>query len=58
MDVSLEDLHGCDVSFLPIVAAFVKRIGIWRFTCYTCGSGGTTKKMSPRVAQGAPNGRL
>lgn len=28
MDVPLKKLNGCDVSFLPIVAAFVKRIGI------------------------------
>jgi transposase len=28
MDISLKNLRGCDVSFLPIVAAFVKRMGI------------------------------
>jgi transposase len=37
MDISLESLCGCDVSFLPIAAAFVKRIGIAEEVNRLCG---------------------
>jgi transposase len=38
MDISFENLRGCDVNFLPIVAAFVKRIGISEEVNRLCGS--------------------
>jgi len=38
MDIPLENLRGCDVSFLPIVAAFVKRIGIAEEVNRVCGA--------------------
>jgi transposase len=37
MDISLEHLCGCDVSFLPIAAAFVKRMGIAEEVNRLCG---------------------
>ncbi|MFC1834792.1 DUF4277 domain-containing protein [Thermodesulfobacteriota bacterium] len=37
MDVPLKNLSGCDVSFLPIVAAFVKQIGIGQEVNRLCG---------------------
>jgi hypothetical protein len=37
MDIPLENLRGCDVSFLPIVAAFVKRLGIAEEVKRMCG---------------------
>ena len=44
MDIPLENLRGCDVSFLPIVAAFVKRIGIAEEVNRLCG---TRSDVSP-----------
>jgi len=37
MDIPLENLRGCDVRFLPIVAAFVKRLGIAEEVNRLCG---------------------
>jgi transposase len=37
MDIPLKNLRGCDVSFLPIVAAFVKRLGIAEEVNRLCG---------------------
>jgi transposase len=37
MDISLKNLSGCDVSFLPIVSAFVKRMGIAEEVNRMCG---------------------